>query len=1752
MTLEQDSSFSDSTVIMEQDSLKELIKRRGVEKGKLTLYKKYLSNLDPMSISAEQCLDLELRTDKMSKNFMEYEKIQDKIETISSEIDKELAERECFENSYYESIAKAKNYLNQKNCASSNSIQVNNASQPFIPESDAIKYPDISLPSFSGNITQWIEFRDSFDALVNQTNLKAIQKFKYLRGCLKDSALEVVSSLEYSEESYAIAWQLLCEHYNNPKVLVYNHLRALININNVPTNANSLRNLADNISKHMRTLKSLNISTENWDVLIIFLLSSKLEAQMQRKWEEKCNSRELPILQEFKSFLRGQADLQETLGQAGSGPSEQLPGSSRKVMLATSSPGSQNKVPPGSNTRRNQCPNCKENHYINQCPRFLALKTQSRIQTIKKLGLCLNCLGSNHVLPNCKASHCRTCQRKHHTLLHIIQNDTSQPNTTPRLSTMHTPEPIHTNVESQSVNLLTNQQIVNTTLGTLDNNIPIQHKTVVLSTAQITVLDNNNQLHTMRALLDSGSQSNYITESAYRKLNLPTQKLNMEVIGFNEGITKINRLCNLTINSIDNTYSTNLSCFIVPNICSLQSCLPNAQSLNIPKRFNLADISFYKGGEVDIIIGAELFYNLLCIGQHRLGDGLPILQRTRLGWVVSGCVPVVNKEQRVRCNFIQNSTNLLSDWDQTESSHDDITECEKVFATHTRTSDGNFVVKIPLQEPVTNLGASRPIAYKRFQSLESKFVKNPVFKDKYVEFMNDFIDAGHMIEKTTTEPCNYLPHHAVLNPQKSTTPLRVVIDASCKTSTGMSLNDLQHKGTMNQDNLDDILIRFRKHKYVICADIKQMYRNIFIHPTQQHLQCVFWRDSPHKPLKTYQLTTLSFGLKCAPYLATRCLKQLADENRESFPVASSVITSDFYMDDLIHGSDSDLELAKTAVQIDNILRSANFILRKWKSNSQMVLNKVNNSTHTPTNNNELTSLGSGTHKVLGLAWSSDNDNIRYKLITEPVPTNLTKRKVLSTASAIFDPLGLLGPIIIIAKCFIQRLWKLKINWDETLPYEFCHEWQSFYNQLNSINLIAIPRNVLISNYIIAELHGFCDSSLTAYGAAIYVRSIDIDNNVVVRLLCAKSRVARNETIPKLELRACLLLATLYNKVNDALKQEIPKKYLWSDSRVALAWINSKSDKLTTFVKNRVTEINKITDKKDWYWVCSKDNPADLLSRGMEADKLPTCALWWQGPAWLSQPTIPNDILSQPYSHDETLNTTNCNISTNSTNSVNTSIVEKLFERSSKLKKLNRCFAYVLRYIHNCKNPKNKQVNSLTAQELNNSLMKLIEIAQIQSYPTDYKLLSNNKPLPRSSNLLSLNPFLTNGIMRVGGRLGQSNFSYVKKHPIILPRHHRLTELIVVDFHKRLLHAGPQLLLSSLREQYWPVHGKQLVNKVVHKCVTCFRAKPKITTPIMGNLPPSRVNPTLPFVSTSVDYAGPFNIRDRRGRGYKASKCYIAVFVCTTTKAVHLELVSSLETNNFLAAFKRFISRRGKPKEMLSDNGTTFHGADNELKNLYNFLSDNLDEFTTSCASEGITWKYLSVYTPHMGGLHEAAVKSCKYHLKRVLGNSLLTFEEFSTVLTQVESILNSRPLCPITNSANDEVFCLTPAHFLIGRTPISIPDYDYTDVQMDRLTHYQQLQQLYQSFWQRWSRDYIGLLQTRTKWRSSKGESLRDGTIVLVKEDRLPPNQWKLGRIIKCCKGKDGVTRVAEIHTSSGVIKRAFNNICPLPINGSE
>lgn len=725
-------SESDTTVIFDV-KLKTLVKKRGVVKGKLTLFKKYLSKLSSASVTGNQLIDLELRTSRIIGVFKEFEIIQDKIETLSEELGEHLQERETFENTYFECMSLSKGYLAQVSSTGASASPEGHTHQVSEPrEHESIKYPDIKLPSYSGQITDWIEFRDTFDALVNQTSLKSIQKFKYLKGCLTDNALEVISSLEFAEESHAIAWQLLCERYNSPKTLVYSHLRALFNIDNVPNTATALRSLNDKISKHLRILRSVNVPTKDWDLLIVFLLSSKLDKKLQNKWEEKNNSRELPTLQDFKSFLRSQADLREAVSQPEAEPRE-LPG--REAMVTTCPPSHSNsKVIPKHITYRKTCPNCKEIHFINQCPKFLALNAATRIRVVKRLGLCLNCLSSNHIVPNCRASHCRTCKGKHHTLLHVTHTNTTLPTTNElnlRQSTFHSStEPSTTMpvpVEPRSINLITNQRHLNSNENTRDDDTPpiSQNKGVILSTARVKVLDKDNKPIILRALLDSGSQSNFLTEKACNKLKLPTNRLKLEILGFNQNLTKVNHSCNLTIHSTDESYSTKLSCLIVPKICNLSKHAVSANQLNIPKRFRLADESFNQGGEIDLLIGAEHFYQLLCIGQHSLGSGLPLLVRTRLGYVVSGPYSWNSSnlpQQVTTCNLIQIAQNqsLQTFWDPNNGqstsaiSHQEYLQCEKVFNEHSRTPEGNFVVTIPFKQPPTGLGQSRSIVYRRF------------------------------------------------------------------------------------------------------------------------------------------------------------------------------------------------------------------------------------------------------------------------------------------------------------------------------------------------------------------------------------------------------------------------------------------------------------------------------------------------------------------------------------------------------------------------------------------------------------------------------------------------------------------------------------------------------------------------------------------------------------------------------------------------------------------------------------------------------------------------------------------------------------------------------------------------------------------------------------------------------------------------------------------------------------------------------
>ncbi|XP_048486013.1 uncharacterized protein LOC125490547 [Plutella xylostella] len=317
------------------------------------------------------------------------------------------------------------------------------------------------------------------------------------------------------------------------------------------------------------------------------------------------------------------------------------------------------------------------------------------------------------------------------------------------------------------------------------------------------------------------------------------------------------------------------------------------------------------------------------------------------------------------------------------------------------------------------------------------------------------------------------------------------------------------------------------------------------------------------------------------------------------------------------------------------------------------------------------------------------------------------------------------------------------------------------------------------------------------------------------------------------------------------------------------------------------------------------------------------------------------------------------------------------------------------------------------------------------------------------------------------------------------------------------------------------------------------------TNIMGNLPVERVMPDFPFATVGTDFAGPFLITDRKGRGCKITKCYLCIFICFNYKCIHLEAVSELSKDAFILALKRFIARRGLPKLISCDNGGNFVAAAREIKDFLN-SKENTNAVLDFSAQQGLEFKFTPAYAPNFGGYHEAGVKSAKFHLRRILGNAHLTFEELSSLFAQIEAILNSRPLCPLSPSP-DDLQPLTPGHFLIGRPLTALPAPTLTDCNTNRLDRYQRLEQVRQHFWRRWSNEYVGELQQRTKWRV-RCTDLKTDDMVLLKDDSAPPLCWRLGRVVKLFPGTDGVPRVADVSTSRGVVRRALNRICLLPM----
>jgi len=557
------------------------------------------------------------------------------------------------------------------------------------------------------------------------------------------------------------------------------------------------------------------------------------------------------------------------------------------------------------------------------------------------------------------------------------------------------------------------------------------------------------------------------------------------------------------------------------------------------------------------------------------------------------------------------------------------------------------------------------------------------------------------------------------------------------------------------------------------------------------------------------------------------------------------------------------------------------------------------------------------------------------------------------------------------------------------------------------------------------------------------------------------------------------------------------------------------------------------------------NPADVASRGTTPAELIDHPLWWSGPPYLAeaQPITRQVLLDEASASAEYRGGRVVAATTTTTSTTLPAKPYRPLENFSSYTLLVRTFARMVRL---CR--LESQSPPLTAEETSHAENIVVHWVQQEVYAEELRLLRRQQPLPPTHKLTPLNPFIAeDGILRVGGRLHYAEISDTARNPAILPSNHHFTRLLIENIHQKHFHAGPQLTLFLLRQCYWVIpNARKCVRSIFRACTTCIRycQQPPLGQ-IMGDLPVERVRAAFPFQNVGIDYAGPFRTILSRKKRRPIQKSYIAVFVCLASKAVHLEIASDLTTDIFLAAFRRFTSRRGLPEHVFSDNGTNFVGADRELRRL---LAQNQNKDVARFASDlRIQWHFNTPHTPHQGGIWEAAVKALKIHLKKVIGTQHLTIEELTTITCQIEACLNSCPLYPMSSSAQD-LEVIMPGHFLIGR-PLVTPPMDTKPAPGKKMAprpRWHLLQSILADTWKQWKMEYLNSLQQRTKWITARS-NLQVNDVVIVKENHLPPCKWLLARVTETFPDQHGNVRRVNLKTAAGTMQKHVRYLLAFP-----
>lgn len=1606
--------------------------------------------------------------------------------------------------------------------------------------------PKMEIPMFSGNYQQWVSFKDLFnEAIHNNPSLSKAQKMQFLKGKVKGEAERLIQHLPISADNYDTCWEILTHRFNNKRQIFMAHVNSFYNLATIQQQSyTAIKRLHDVTLESLHAIKNLGVDIMTWDPLLVYILSQKLDSDSYSEYIESLkNSRELPVLQDFLDFLenkftalessrRRQDGTPKTVSSQSSNPSAN---SHRKNNYKSNNEFKSSQKLEFSKSMHvsefaNKCPHCSSKHNLINCKKFLESPNEQKIKIVKQLNYCINCVYDHNGAKCYSTKRCHKCNKEHHTILHDCFATQSESNSLTEIAKekCDSNKSIHASQQEASE--------------------------ILLATALVKVTAADQTQHVMRALIDQGSQVSVISEKAAQQLGLKRRLCKGVIFGVGERENnckgKLTIVCQSTYT--DFKFSTDV---LIMN--SLIKNLPNdtftKPSWQHTAHLCLADPDYNISRPVDLLLGAEVYANILLEGLIRgQTSSEPLAQQTHLGWLLCGG----NINTSFQCNVILNNVQDIQQFWQIEDIQEQNSmsvedqECLDFYETTTeRLGNGRYVVRLPMKpEFEQKLGSSKEIAIAQFKNLERKLIKNYDLENKYKQFIHEYEQMQHMKlatckSKQKAELECFLPHHAVQRAESTTTKLRVVFNASSKTSSGYSLNDLMYRGPNLQLDLLELILRWRQYRFAFTADIEKCFRMILVDEQDQSLQQIVWRQSPDQPIRSYKLATITYGTKAAPFLTMMTLRKLASDEQQKYPEAVKCIQEELYMDDWVSGAHSIEEGKQRITEVNACLKSGGFSLRKWSSNNRRLLETVEQAIDKQPA--VFTFKTESSSKTLGLQWNAIEDEFIFKFASNSTETaKLTKRLLLSEISKIFDPLGWLAPLTTKMKILFQQVWQdSEVQWSDEVSNKIKEDWINLKKDLILLNQFKIPRWIQSKKDDVIELHGFCDASVRAFGCVVYARLVS-NHSTSMMLVAAKTRLVPSSkavSIPRLELCAAELLTKLMTKISKSINSLTVVTYGWSDSKVTLSWIQGSPERWKPFVANRVKKITSVMPPNTWHYINTKENPADAASRGLTTSQLLEHALWWQGPTFLSSALFkPKDQTT--YTTDEETKKY-VNLAQNLI--ANSSIVDDLLHRYSSFTKITRILAWIRRALTPVVS-KQKE-NYLTLHELRSAKVIIIKYVQRAEFNSDVGHLLQNQEVKSDSKLLNLNPYLDQeGILRAKGRLRHANISSEMKYPIIIPYSSRLTELLISQAHELTFHGGARLTMSFLRHKYWISKGNRAVKTQLNRCVICRKQEPRKLQQIMGDLPDFRTNPAPAFYHTGVDYTGFISVKANKGRGIKTTKGYVALFICMVTKAVHIELVSDLSSASFIAALRRMSARRGAPKHMYSDNGTNFVGANTIMQEEYQQIEQVFgDSFYKEIAEMDIEWHWNCPSWPSAGGLWERSIRSLKQHLKRVVADQALTFEEYSTILAQIEAGLNSRPLCPISEDIDDLDF-LTPAHFLSGRAGLTV-----IETANDARTRWHLTNKIFQDLWRRWKTEYLSQLSVRSKWLKTKS-NIKIGNMVTIHDDNFPSGKWPVGRVVEVHRGNDGFVRVVTLKTKTGLIKRPIIKLSVLPIEQND